>query len=647
DIPNGLARGVRAASDFLMALQLTGAAKTDSIANMQLRLPVVVVGGGLTAIDTATESLAYYLVQVEKFLTRYEALAAESGEDAVREKWDDQEREIAEEFLAHARTVREERALATRENRAPRIVELLQHWGGVTIAYRRRLVDSPSYTLNHEEVEKALEEGIVFAEGLSPVAVDVDNYGAVRGMRFSAPSGLESAEHWLPAHTVFVAAGTQPNTVLAREHPTHFALDGKYFQACDEEGRPLTPQRAISKPERSEVLLSRFPDGRFVSFFGDLHPSYFGNVVKALGSARQGYPVVSRVLAKTAPRSPSTPASFFASLSREMLATVHKVERLTPTIVEVVIKAPLAARKFQPGQFYRLQNFETLSPLVENAAARTRLQMEGLAMTGAWVDRDRGLVSTIVLEMGGSSDLCAMLAPGEPVILMGPTGAPTHIAKNETVILAGGGLGNAVLFSIGQAFRASGSKVLYFAGYKKVIDRYKVAEIENAADLVVWCCDEEPGFHPTRPQDRNFVGNIVQAMDAYAQGRLGPPAIRTEDADRLIAIGSDRMMAAVARARHDVLRDYLKPDHLAIGSINSPMQCMLKEICAQCLQPHHDPHTGKTSYVFSCFNQDQPLDEVDFAALSERLKQNSLQEKITAQWIRHCMPELRKQRQLV
>src|SRR6266702_4744725 len=294
DIPNGLARGVRAASDFLMALQLTGAAKADSIANMQLRLPVVVVGGGLTAIDTATESLAYYLVQVEKFLTRYETLAAEAGEDAVREKWDDQEREIAEEFLAHARAVREERAAAEREGRAARIVELLQHWGGVTIAYRRRLIDSPSYTLNHEEVEKALEEGIVFSEGLSPVAVDVDNYGAVRGIRFTRQSGLggESAEHWLPAHTVFVAAGTQPNTVLAREHPLHFQLDGKHFRACDEDGRALEPQRAISKPDRADVLLSRLPAGRFVSFFGDLHPSYFGNVVKALGSARQGYPVV-------------------------------------------------------------------------------------------------------------------------------------------------------------------------------------------------------------------------------------------------------------------------------------------------------------------------------------------------------------------
>ena len=67
-----------------MALQLTGAAKTASIANLQLRLPVVVIGGGLTAIDTATESLAYYVRQVEKFARRYHTLVAERGEAAVR-----------------------------------------------------------------------------------------------------------------------------------------------------------------------------------------------------------------------------------------------------------------------------------------------------------------------------------------------------------------------------------------------------------------------------------------------------------------------------------------------------------------------------------------------------------------------------------
>src|SRR5438309_9374857 len=152
EIPNGFARGVRAASDFLMALQLTGAAKRESIANLQIRLPVVVVGGGLTAIDTATESLAYYAVQVEKFLARYEQLGADIS-------WSAEERRIAEEFLAHARALRAARP----EER----LGLLKSWGGVTIAYRRRLVDSPSYTLNHEEVEKALQEGISIAGGLS------------------------------------------------------------------------------------------------------------------------------------------------------------------------------------------------------------------------------------------------------------------------------------------------------------------------------------------------------------------------------------------------------------------------------------------------------------------------------------------------
>src|SRR6202007_2478999 len=115
-------------------------------------------------------------------------------------------------------------------------------------------------------------------------------------------------------------------------------------------------------------------------------------------------------------------------------------------------------------------------------ASGTVLAMEGLALTGAWVDKEQGLLSTIVLEMGGSSDFRALLHPGEPVILMGPTGTPTETPSGETVLLIGGGLGNAVLFSIGQALREQGSRVLYFAGYKTLADRYKVEDIERAAD---------------------------------------------------------------------------------------------------------------------------------------------------------------------
>ena len=639
ELPNGLATGVRTASDFLMALQLTGAAKANSVANMQLRLPVVVVGGGLTAIDTATEALAYYPVQVEKFLSRYEVLAAVTERAAVDSAWTVEERPIAEEFLAHARAIRDERAVAVREHRAARIVELLQAWGGATIAYRRRLIDSPSYTLNHEEVEKALEEGIRFAEGLTPLAVEVDAHGHACALRVSQHHN-DGDGVWhqfgttlLPARAILVAAGTQPNTVLAREDAPHFHLDGKYFRLLDEEGEPVKPVKGLAKPERPAVLTGIRADGRATSFFGDLHPSFHGNVVKAMASAKQGYPIVSRMLGRLAPATSESDAAFFDRLNRELRATVVRVERLTPTIVEVVVRAPAAARRFEPGQFYRLQNFEALAPVVDG----TRLNMEGLALTGAWVDREKGLVSTIVLEMGGSSDLCTLLRPGEPVVLMGPTGTPTEIEGGETVVLAGGGLGNAVLFSIGQAFRRAGSTVLYFAGYKKMIDRYKVAEIEAAADAVVWCCDEAPGFTPTRPQDRAFVGNIVQAMAAYASGALGEQTIRFASCDRVIAIGSDRMMAAVGAARHTVLAPYLKPGHRAIASINSPMQCMMKEICAQCLQPHRDPVTGSVSYVFSCFNQDQPLDVVDFPGLAARLTQNSVQEKLTAKWIGRCL----------
>ena len=290
------------------------------------------------------------------------------------------------------------------------------------------------------------------------------------------------------------------------------------------------------------------------------------------------------------------------------------VIRLTPTIVEVVVRAPMAARAFQPGEFYRLQNYETLAARVNG----TTLAMEGLALTGASVDREKGLLSTIVLEVGGSSDLCALLKPGEPV-----------------------------LFSIGQQLRASGSRTIYFAGYKKLIDRYKVEEIEKAADIVVWCCDEAPGFTPDRVQDKAFVGNIVEAMAAYARGDLDEPEIPFSKVDRLMVIGSDAMMHAVQRARHAVLAPYLKHGHKAIASINSPMQCMMKEICAQCLQQHKDPITGEETVVFSCFNQDQQMDHVDFASLRTRLSQNGVQEKLTKQWIDRCLRKMGARKVLV
>ena len=64
---------------------------------------------------------------------------------------------------------------------------------------------------------------------------------------------------------------------------------------------------------------------------------------------------------------------------------------------------------------------------------------------------------------------------------------------------------------------------------------------------------------------------------------------------------------------------------------------MMKEVCAQCLQKHVDPQSGKETIVFSCFNQDQDIDRVDFSNLAARLRQNTVQEKLSNMWLDHLL----------
>ncbi|HEX8163280.1 MAG TPA: FAD-dependent oxidoreductase [Pyrinomonadaceae bacterium] len=666
---NNLVRGVRKASDFLMALQLTGAFKQDALANLQVRLPAVVIGGGLTAIDTATEVFAYYPVQVEKILARHERLAEEFGEEEIFKRFDAEEREVYDEFLAHGRAIREERGRAKAAGEEPNFVPLVRAWGGATIVYRKRLQDSPAYRLNHEEVVKSLEEGISYVENMSPVEAVADERGAVAAIVFERMRLDAESKKWkasgelvrVAARTVCVAAGTSPNTIYERERPGTFALDEwkEFFAPHKLEGangsRKLVP---AAKGERA-FFTSYESGGRFISYYGDNHPVYAGNVVKAMASAKDGYEHVAALFAdeiaavearvggqgsgagegaggasrKSAGDNPVASEEDFArlvgKLDDELIARVVRVDRLTPTIVEVIVRAPTQARKFEPGQFYRLQNYETDAAVV----ADTKLTMEGIALTGAWVDKAEGLLSLIVLEMGASSRLCATLREGQRVVVMGPTGTPTEIPEGETVLLAGGGLGNAVLFSIAAALKANGCRVVYFAGYKKGEDLFKREEVEAGTDQVIWSTDTGAEIAPRRPQDYHFRGNIVQSIKAYAEGLQRAPMFDLREVDRVIAIGSDRMMAAVKAARHEVLAPYLKPGHVGVGSINSPMQCMMKEVCAQCLQRHVDPETGAESFVFSCFNQDQPLDRVDFQNLNARLRANTVQEKQANLWL--------------
>ncbi|MDX5496473.1 MULTISPECIES: FAD-dependent oxidoreductase [unclassified Wolbachia] len=439
-IKNILARGVRMASDFLMSLQLTGALKFDSIANLQVRMPIVVIGAGLTAIDTATEALAYYPIQVEKFLLRYEILVDKYGKDCVEKDWTEEEREIANEFISHAQLIREKQKLAKKENREIKTLELMQSLGGVKVIYRKELKDSPSYRLNSEEVQNALSEGIYFIENLEPVEVVTDKYNHAELIKLIDTKSGEIKR--IKARSIFIAAGTEPNTVIATEDKKHFKLSNGYFTHLNSSGKEIDPIFSPKMQNKDRILVYK-QGNKTISFFGDLHPSYSGSVVKAMASAKNGYPIISQLLSgvnsfvsvipvcdvvgqkKNAWSSVEDLANkeLFNRIKEQFTAKVIKVQYLTDKVVEIVIKAPLAAKNFKPGQFFRLQNFETNGRKANN----TNLAMEGIAVTGTEVDKKKGIISTIVLEIGGSTNLCRHLREGEQIILMGPTGRPTEV----------------------------------------------------------------------------------------------------------------------------------------------------------------------------------------------------------------------------
>ncbi|PCJ25942.1 MAG: 2-polyprenylphenol hydroxylase [Rickettsiales bacterium] len=553
------AKGVRTASDFLMNLQQGGAYIHGSTSNLLVRMPGVVIGLGLTAIDAATEMLHYYPVQVENFLQKWES--KENPEDGLGPE----DKAIAHELVTHAKLLR------AAKNDAERL-KILAGFGGVTICYRKTIKESPAYLLNHEEIEHAKAIGVKFEELMVPGEVKADEYGSASSLSFA--NGRE-----IKAKSILIAIGTGSSE----------------FQDID--GLDL---------EGAEIF--RRKDNK-ISYFGDCNQKYAGSVVRALASAKNGYKSISETLNLETKQSLGSRRELCVdALGTQLKSYVKKVNILSDNIVELVVHAPLAAENFKPGQFFKLQNHPKNH--LKNQQGNPASEMEPLAITGAHVDKDKGLIWLIILEMGESSRLCRTLQEGEEIVLMA-SGTATSIAQNKRVLLIGGGLGNAVLAPIAQALLANSCHVTYIAGYKKLKDRFYPERIEQNASKVIWACEE--GEASARADDLSIKGNIIAGIEyARKKNLLG-------GIDQVICIGSDRMMRAVSSQRKRLFGSAEM-----ICSINSPMQCMMKGICGKCIQKTSDAR----GYIFTCECQDQNSDIIDFDALEKRLAQNSLLEKI-------------------
>ena len=297
DIKNNLIRGIRKASDFLMALQLTGAFKNEALSNLQVRLPAVVIGGGLTGVDTATELMAYYPLQVEKTLDRYEALVREIGEVAVRGHDGSRGAEHPRRVPAARAEVRAERVRAAAAGVAPDLIALIRAVGrrlarvSQADAGRPRL--SPEPRRSDARRSKRVSDSPRTSIRSRPSPMTSATFVRWCFTRRDADGVAERID--LPARTVLVAAGTVPNVTYEKEHrgTLQAGRRQKFFQGFRAvKGREGT---FVLEPDANGFFTSYENDGRFVSYYGDNHPRYNGNVVKAMASAKDGYPHVVRL----------------------------------------------------------------------------------------------------------------------------------------------------------------------------------------------------------------------------------------------------------------------------------------------------------------------------------------------------------------
>ncbi len=259
--------------------------------------------------------------------------------------------------------------------------------------------------------------------------------------------------------------------------------------------------------------------------------------------------------------------------------------------------------------------------------------MEPLALSAFSVDKEKGSLKVMVLEQGTSSKICSMLKVNEPVSFMGPTGVRSKLPEDQQhILIAGGQLSLAYVRALGKELRDRGNRVTFIGAFKQAQELFCQTEIENCTDQIIWATEDGSSISMNREQDQFICGNLIDAiLHCENQSLLAP-------LDRITFITHPAHLQAFQHLRLNTLQNAFKPDIRIFASVYSTMQCMLKGVCAQCLQWQIDPATGKRSKaVFACSWQDQPIDFIELENLSDRLGQNRVSECLSNLWLEHIL----------
>ncbi len=189
---------------------------------------------------------------------------------------------------------------------------------------------------------------------------------------------------------------------------------------------------------------------------------------------------------------------------------------IAPNVHEVVIEAPSAAKKAQPGQFVIV--------MVDEKSERAPYTLVD------W-DAEKGTITLIVLEVGQSSRKLALLRTGDRIAhIAGPLGTPVKIEHYGTVVLAGGCYGIGAIVPIARAMKEAGNKVISIVEARSHYLHYYREKLEAVSDELIQTAIDG---------SMRVKGHAVDVIKQKLKNG--------EKIDRVIAIGCSFMMMLVAR----------------------------------------------------------------------------------------------------
>ena len=131
---------------------------------------------------------------------------------------------------------------------------------------------------------------------------------------------------------------------------------------------------------------------------------------------------------------------------------IVKKRELNPTVTEMVIEAPLIAKKAKAGQFIII---------------RAKEDSERIPLTIAHYDAAAGTVAIIFQIVGAGTMQLNSLKEGEYVHdFVGPLGKATEIEGLKNVCVVGGGVGCAIAYPVLKKFHDCGAEVHAVVGFK-------------------------------------------------------------------------------------------------------------------------------------------------------------------------------------